>query len=82
MTIEQLLGMSASQLEAMSNEELESYFSPFLKFTRPELQTEETRKKQKNFSSNSKRAAQENVIREAKNMMALFSSRFGLPPKK
>lgn len=77
MTIEQLLGMSASQLEAMSNEELEKYFSPYLKFTRPELQTEETRRKSKNFGSSSKRAMQENTIREARSMMALFSNKFG-----
>jgi hypothetical protein len=37
MTIEKLLQCSADQLEAMSDVELQKYFEPYLKFTRPEL---------------------------------------------
>lgn len=36
MTIEDILGCSASQLEAMSDVELYKYLEPYLKVTRPE----------------------------------------------
>ncbi len=36
MTIEKLLASSAAQLEAMSDEELNKHFAPFLDITRPE----------------------------------------------
>ena len=38
MTIEQLLECSADKLEAMSDNELNSYLSPYFVVTRPELQ--------------------------------------------
>lgn len=37
MTIESLCKMSAAQLEAMTDQQLLTYFTPFLKVTRPEL---------------------------------------------
>lgn len=37
MTIEKLLGMSADQLDKISKAELEVYFAPYLKITRPEM---------------------------------------------
>ena len=36
MTIEQLLGMSADELDAMTKEQREAYFAPFLAITRPD----------------------------------------------
>ena len=39
MTIEQLLGYKASELEALSDEELLKIFAPYLKVTRPEIAT-------------------------------------------
>lgn len=52
MTIEALLGKSADELEAMSNEELETYFKTSLPYTRPEL----VQKEQTHKPSNIKRA--------------------------
>lgn len=37
MTIEKLLGMSSTELKAMTREQLEEYFKPYLVVTRPEL---------------------------------------------
>ena len=37
MTIEQLVGKSAAELKAMSDEDVLKYFEPYLKFTRPDL---------------------------------------------
>lgn len=37
MTIEQLLNKSADELEKMTEAELQGYFEPYLKFTRPDL---------------------------------------------
>ena len=37
MTIEQYLGKSADELEAMSQQDIETYFSIFLPKTRPDL---------------------------------------------
>lgn len=35
MTIEKLLGMSADQLDKLTQAELEAYFAPYLQITRP-----------------------------------------------
>lgn len=45
MTIEKLLEMSADQLEAMSDKELEEHFAKYLPTTRPEFATAAHEKK-------------------------------------
>ncbi len=39
LTLEELLNCSASQLEAMTDKELEDHFGPMLAFTRPDRET-------------------------------------------
>lgn len=43
MTLEQILGMSAEGLEALSDKELEDFFTPYFKVTRPELIEKKTK---------------------------------------
>lgn len=39
MTVDKLMSMSAAELEAIPQAQLEEYFKPYLHITRPELQT-------------------------------------------
>lgn len=45
MTIEDLIGMSADELEKMTDKQLEDYFAPYLCVTRPDLAMIENAKK-------------------------------------
>ena len=52
MTIEQVIGMSAAELEAMSPEDIDKHFSHYLTVTRPEQQTHVKRMEQQVLKAN------------------------------
>lgn len=54
MILEKLLGFDIDKLEAMSNEELQAYWQPMLKVTRPELAEKPIQHKSTNLSSAAK----------------------------
>lgn len=71
MTLEKLLGMSANELESMTEAQLKEYFSPYLKYTRPELAAQQQQKIKSNFSP------KQNERKQVMNMLKLFESKFG-----
>jgi hypothetical protein len=71
MTTEQLLKMSASQLEALSDAELEVILGPHIAHTRPENARKADSPKK--FVS-----ATHNVQRKAQDLLALFEKKHGL----
>jgi len=69
MSIEELLGMSASQLESMSDAQLKAYFAPYLMFIQPEKKDREDGQKKFNLDSPSKRVPSNNAFRNADKAM-------------
>lgn len=51
MTLEELLGKSAAELEVMTDKELLEYFQPVLHITRPELCSKPTKNEPRRISS-------------------------------
>lgn len=57
MTLEELLGKSASEMEALTTQELNEFFAPYLQYTRPELANKSSStKKPVNYAAAEKQA--------------------------
>ena len=54
MTIEEVIGMSADQLEAMTDADLEKHFAQYLIVTRPEQQPKQQQKEMRVLAANPK----------------------------
>jgi hypothetical protein len=54
MTIEEAIGMSADQLEAMTDADLEKHFASYLLVTRPENSPKQEQQKQRVLTANPK----------------------------
>jgi len=68
MSIEELLGMSANQLEALTDAQLRTYFAPYLMFIQPEKR-EENGQKKFSLDNPQRRVPSNNAFRNADKAM-------------
>ena len=60
MTLDELLGKKAAELEALTTQQLNEFFEPYLRYTRPELVTKSSSsKKPVNYAALEKQAKKE-----------------------
>jgi len=69
MSIEELLGMSATQLESLTDAQLRAYFAPYLVFIQPEKRDREDGQKKFSLDAPSKRMPSNNAFRNADKAM-------------
>lgn len=68
MTLEQLLNSSADELEKLTDKQLEDFFAPYFKVTRPELAEKPEQNKPRTYTPNPMEEKRKKAIEMAKKL--------------